>query len=44
MMINFIIFPLKVKVLVAQLCPTPLTVARQPPLSIDFSRQGYWSE
>ena len=32
--------------LVAQLCPTlcdPWTVARQPPLSVGFSRQEYWS-
>ena len=30
-----------------QLCPilvTPWTVARQDPLSMEFSRQGYWSE
>ena len=26
-----------------QLFVTPLTVARQTPLSIEFSRQGYWS-
>ena len=32
--------------LVAQLCPTlvtPQTVACQAPLSMGFSRQGYWS-
>ena len=32
--------------LVAQLCPTlcsPWSVARQAPLSMDFSRQEYWS-
>ena len=31
---------------VAQLCPTlcdPWTVARRAPLSMDFSRQEYWS-
>ena len=28
---------------VAQLCPTPWTVAYQAPLSIGFSRQEYWS-
>ena len=26
----------------AQLCVTPLTVARQAPLSMGFSRQEYW--
>ena len=26
-----------------QLCVTPWTVPRQAPLSIEFSRQGYWS-
>ena len=34
------------KVNVAQLCPTfvtPWTVARQAPLSMEFSRQEYWS-
>ena len=35
-------------VLVTQLCPTqlcvtPWTVARQAPLSMEFSRQEYWS-
>ena len=33
-------------VLVAQLCPTlcdPRTVAHQAPLSMEFSRQEYWS-
>ena len=33
-------------VLVAQLCPTlcdPWTVAHQAPLSMEFSRQEYWS-
>ena len=25
-------------------CATPWTMARQNPLSIEFSRQGYWSE
>ena len=37
---------LKVKVLVTQLCPdsaTAWTVAHQAPLSIEFSRQEYWS-
>ena len=36
----------KVKVLVAQLCPTlrdPRAVARQAPQSMEFSRQEYWS-
>ena len=36
----------KVKVLVAQLCPTlytPWTVAGQAPLSIGFPRQEHWS-
>ena len=36
----------KVKVLVAQLCLTlcdPWTVACQTPLSMEFSRQEYWS-
>ena len=33
-----------VKMLVAQLCPTSCdTIARQAPLSVGFSRQGYWS-
>ena len=35
-----------VHVLVAQLCPTlcdPWTVAHQAPLSMEFSRQEYWS-
>ena len=38
---------MKVKVLVAQLCPTlydPWTVARQAPPSAEFSGQEYWSE
>ena len=38
---------LLVKVLVAQSCPqlfaTPWTVACQAPLSMEFSRQEYWS-
>ena len=37
---------MKVKVLVAQLCPilmTLWTVAHQAPLSMGFSRQVYWS-
>ena len=38
---------LKVKVLVAQLCPTlcnPMNcIACQAPLSMEFSRQEYWS-
>ena len=37
---------MKVKVSVVQSCPTlPTlwTVAHQAPLSIEFSRQGYWS-
>ena len=32
--------------LVAKVCPTPMTtwtVARQAPLSVEFSRQEYWS-
>ena len=33
----------KVKVLVAQLCPTLWTIAHQTPLSVGFSRQEYWS-
>ena len=28
---------------VAQLCPTPWTVAHQAPMSMGFSRQEYWS-
>ena len=41
-------FSLKVKVLVAQLCltlcdPSGLSVARQAPLPMEFSRQEYWS-
>ena len=38
--------PLKVKVLVAQPCPTlgdSMDLARQAPLSKEFSRQEYWS-
>ena len=37
---------MKVKVFVSQSCPlfaTPRTVARQAPLSMEFSRQEYWS-
>ena len=37
---------MKVKVLVAQLCPTlcdPWTAAHQAPLFMNFSRQEYWS-
>ena len=37
---------MKVKVLVAQSCPTlcdPWTVACQAPLSVELSRQEYWS-
>ena len=37
---------LLLKVLVSQLCPTPLilrTVARQAPLFMRFPRQEYWS-
>ena len=34
---------MKVKVLDAQSCPTPWAVASQAPLSMGFSRQGYWS-
>ena len=30
-------------VLVAQLCPTTCTVASQALLSVEFSRQEYWS-
>ena len=33
----------KVKVLVTQSCPAPWTVACQTSLSMDFSRQEYWS-
>ena len=36
----------KVEALVAQSCPalaTPWTLARQAPLSMDFSKQEYWS-
>ena len=29
--------------LVTQSCPTPWTIAHQPPLSMEFSRQEYWS-
>ena len=39
-------FSMKVKVLVAQLCPilmTWWTVAHKAPLSMRFSRQEYWS-
>ena len=25
-----------------RLCATPWTVAHQPPLSMEFSRQGHW--
>ena len=28
---------------IVQLCATPWTVARQPPLSMGFPRQEYWS-
>ena len=37
--------PVKIKVLVTQLClfATPWAVAHQAPLSMEFSRQGYWS-
>ena len=44
--VTFYIFSLKVKVLVTQsfqLFVTPWTVARQAPLSMEFSRQEYWS-
>ena len=37
---------LKVDVLVAQLCPSlcnPWSVAHQAPLSMEFSRQEYWT-
>ena len=37
---------LKVKMLVIQLCPalaTPWTIACQVPLSLEFSKQEYWS-
>ena len=40
-------FVVKVKVLVAQLCPnlcSPWTVALPATLSMEFSRQEYWSE
>ena len=30
-------------VLVTQSCPTPWTVAHQAPVSMEFSRQEYWS-
>ena len=39
--------PILVCVLVAQSCPTleiPWTVAHQPPLSMGFPKQEYWSE
>ena len=29
--------------LVNQSCPTPWTIAHQPSLSMEFSRQEYWS-
>ena len=31
------------QVLVTQFCPTLWTVARQTPLSLEFSRQEYWT-
>ena len=36
---------MKVKVLVTQSCPavSPWTLAHQAPLSMEFSRQEYWS-
>ena len=41
------VMKMKVKMLVAQLCPTllrpPWTVACQAPLPMGFSRQEYWS-
>ena len=40
------ILPMKVKSLVAQLCPilcNPITVACQAPLSMELSRQEDWS-
>ena len=46
MQVNLSIILSVVKVLVAQLCldsVTPWTVAHQAPLSMDFSRQEYWS-
>ena len=36
------LWPKSIKVLVAQSCPTPQTVARQAPPSIAFSRQECW--
>ena len=42
-----IVWSMKVKVLVAQSCRIlchPWTVARQAPLSMEFSRQEYWSK
>ena len=38
---------MKVEMLVSQSCPIlcdPMTVAGQAPLSMEFSRQEYWSE
>ena len=45
---SFTEFPLKVKMKVKLLSPVPLfvtpgTVAYQAPLSMEFSRQEYWS-
>ena len=40
------LFDRAVLYLVAQLCPTlydPMDLARQAPLSMEFSRQEYWS-
>ena len=37
----------RIKVLVTQSCLTlcdPMTVAHHVPLSMEFSREGYWSE
>ena len=44
----FQIMKIKVKLFVTQLCPTlcdPVDcIGFQPPLSMEFSRQEYWSE
>ena len=43
---NFLLFLEKVKVLVTQSCPIlcdPVNLAHQTPLSMEFSRQEYWS-
>ena len=45
-LIPSVMSPLKIKVLVSQLCPTlsdSMAVAHQAPLSTEFSKQEYWS-